>query len=29
MAAAVLLGEAPDEMVEHVDPAIFSPDRFD
>jgi D-arginine dehydrogenase len=28
LAAAVLLAEAPDPMVEHVDPAIFSPTRF-
>jgi D-arginine dehydrogenase len=28
MAAAVLLGEPPDEMVAHIDPAIFSPKRF-
>jgi len=28
LAAAILLGEAPDPMVEHIDPAIFSPRRF-
>jgi len=28
MAAAVLLQEAPDSMVEHIDPAVFSPLRF-
>ncbi len=28
LGAAVLLGEAPDPMVSHVDPAIFSPNRF-
>ena len=28
MAAAVLLGEPPGEMVAHIDPAIFSPERF-
>jgi D-arginine dehydrogenase len=28
LAASVLLGEAPDPMVEHIDPAIFSPARF-
>lgn len=28
MAAAILLGEAPDPMVAHVDPAVFSPQRF-
>lgn len=28
LAAAVLLGEAPDAMVEHIDPAIFSPERL-
>jgi len=28
LAAAVLLGEPPDPMVAHIDPAIFSPARF-
>lgn len=28
LAASVLLGEEPDEMVAHIDPAIFSPRRF-
>jgi len=28
LAAAVLLGEAPDPMVAHIDPAIFAPTRF-
>ena len=28
MAAAQLLGEAPDPMVAHIDPAVFSPRRF-
>ena len=28
LAASVLLGEPPDPMVAHVDPAIFSPARF-
>jgi D-arginine dehydrogenase len=28
LAASVLLGEAPDPMVAHIDPAIFSPARF-
>lgn len=28
MAAAVLLQEAPDSMVEHIDPEVFSPQRF-
>jgi D-arginine dehydrogenase len=28
LASAVLLGEAPDAMVAHVDPEIFSPARF-
>lgn len=28
MAAAVLLGEPPDPMVAHIDPAIFSPERL-
>jgi len=28
LAAAVLLGEAPDPMVAHIDPAAFSPARF-
>jgi D-arginine dehydrogenase len=28
MAAALLLGEAPDEAVAHIDPAVFSPVRF-
>ena len=28
LAAAVLLGEEPDAMVAHIDPAIFSPARF-
>ena len=29
LAAAVLLGEEPDAMVAHIDPAIFSPARFE
>jgi D-arginine dehydrogenase len=29
LAAAVLLGNEPDEMVAHLDPAVFSPLRFD
>ena len=29
LAAALLLGEKPDPMVAHIDPAIFSPARFD
>jgi D-arginine dehydrogenase len=28
LGAAVLLGEAPDPMVEHIDPRLFSPARF-
>jgi len=28
LAASVMLGEAPDAMVRHIDPAIFSPNRF-
>ena len=28
MAAAVLLGEPPAEMAAHIDPGIFSPERF-
>jgi len=28
LAASVLLDEAPDDMVEHIDPSIFSPNRF-
>ncbi len=28
MAAALALGEAPDPMVAHIDPAVFSPQRF-
>src|SRR5206468_5186879 len=28
LAAAELLGEAPDDMVAHIDPAIFSPRRL-
>jgi D-arginine dehydrogenase len=28
MAAAQLLGEPPDPMVDHIDPAVFSPLRF-
>ena len=28
MAAALLLGDAPDAMVAHIDPEIFSPRRF-
>jgi D-arginine dehydrogenase len=28
LAAALLLGEAPDPMVAHIDPAAFSPARF-
>ena len=28
MAASVLLGEEPDPMVAHIDPAVFSPERF-
>jgi D-arginine dehydrogenase len=28
LAAAVLLGEEPDSMVAHIDPATFSPARF-
>ncbi|NUQ17106.1 MAG: FAD-binding oxidoreductase [Sphingomonas sp.] len=28
MAASVLLGEQPDPMVQHIDPAVFSPNRF-
>jgi hypothetical protein len=28
MAAALLLGEAPDPMVAAIDPAVFSPRRF-
>jgi len=28
MAAAALLSEAPDPMVAHIDPAVFSPRRF-
>jgi D-arginine dehydrogenase len=28
MAAALLLGEEPDRMVAHLDPAVFSPARF-
>jgi len=28
MAASVLLGEEPDPMVAHIDPAVFSPQRF-
>jgi len=28
LAASVLLGEAPDDMAGHIDPAIFSPNRF-
>ena len=28
LAASVLLGEAPDQMVAHIDPAVFSPARF-
>jgi D-arginine dehydrogenase len=28
MAAALLLGEAPDPMVAHIDPTVFSPHRF-
>jgi D-arginine dehydrogenase len=28
LAAALLLDEAPDESVAHIDPAIFSPRRF-
>ena len=28
LAASVLLGEAPDAMVAHIDPTIFSPARF-
>ncbi len=28
LAAAMLLGEPPDPMVAHIDPAIFSPARF-
>jgi len=29
LAASVLVGEEPDEMVAHIDPDIFSPTRFD
>ena len=28
MAAAILLSEQPEDMVAHIDPAIFSPRRF-
>ena len=28
LAASVMLGEAPDAMVRHIDPASFSPNRF-
>jgi hypothetical protein len=28
MAAAMLLGRAPEPMVEHIDPTAFSPARF-
>ena len=28
MAAALLLGEEPDHMVAHIDPAVFAPSRF-
>ena len=29
LAAAALLGDEPDAMVDHIDPAVFSPLRFD
>ena len=29
MAASVLLGEEPDPMVAHIDPSVFSPERFE
>jgi D-arginine dehydrogenase len=29
MAAAILLGEEAPEMVAHIDPAVFSPERFE
>jgi D-arginine dehydrogenase len=29
LAAALVLGEEPDPMVAHIDPAIFSPARFE
>jgi hypothetical protein len=28
MAAAILLDQAPDPMLERIDPALFSPRRF-